>query len=155
MEINAQAIRYLACELLVIEGDLWTIEEDYRDELEYIYKNHKEVFEDKSEDNEKNKFFNLNELSKNMQNFMENISSEHAEIICIILNGNNVQEKINVIAEEMMTMPEIIVDEINDLALQYLDDIIIDGFGNDICILEQYEKELKKAMNQEEKNGKY
>lgn len=146
VEINAQAIRYLACELLVVEGDLWTIEEDYRDELEYIYKNHKEVLEDK--DNEKNKFFNLNELSKNMQNFMENISSEHAEVICIILNRNNVQEKINVIAEEMMSMPEIIVDEINDLALQYLDDIIIDGFGNDICILEQYEKELKKAMKQ-------
>lgn len=145
-EINEQAVRYLACELLIADGDFWDIEEDYRDELEYIYKNRKEVSEDKGEDNEKNKFFDLNELSENMQNLIENITPEQTEIICIILNNNDIQNKINVIAEEMMSMPEIIIDEINDLALKYLDDIIIDGFADDICIFEQYEKELKKAM---------
>lgn len=43
-------------------------------------------------------------------------------------------------------MPEIMLDEINELATQYLDDILIDLFGNEINILEQYKEELRKAM---------
>ena len=47
-------------------------------------------------------------------------------------------------------MPEILVDEINDIATQYIGDILIDTFGDEMCVLEQYADELKKAMKQEE-----
>ena len=43
-------------------------------------------------------------------------------------------------------MPEILIDEINDVATQFLDDILLDALGDAPCILEQYEPELKKAL---------
>ena len=45
-----------------------------------------------------------------------------------------------------MTMPEILIDEINDIASQEIDDILIDTFNDTMCILEQYEQELKDAV---------
>ena len=35
--------------------------------------------------------------------------------------------------------------EINDIATQYIGDILIDTFGDEMCVLEQYADELKKA----------
>lgn len=31
-------------------------------------------------------------------------------------------------------MPEILVDEINDIATQYIGDILIDTFGDEMCV---------------------
>ena len=50
------------------------------------------------------------------------------------------------VADEAMTMPEILIDEINDIASQEIDDILIDTFNDTMCILEQYEQELKDAV---------
>jgi hypothetical protein len=44
-----------------------------------------------------------------------------------------------------MTMPELLLDELNDTAAQYLDDILVDTFGEAPHVLEQYEEELEKA----------
>jgi hypothetical protein len=45
-----------------------------------------------------------------------------------------------------MTMPEMMLDEINDIALQFLDDVLIDTFGDYPQICEQYAAELKQAL---------
>ena len=47
-------------------------------------------------------------------------------------------------------MPEMLIDEINDISSQIISDILIDTFGDEISVLEQYENELKDAMKREE-----
>ena len=54
------------------------------------------------------------------------------------------------IANAEMSMPEMLIDEINDIASQIIGDMLIDTFSGEICILEQYESDLKNALNQED-----
>lgn len=142
-EINKQANKYLACALIVPEQDLLIIEDDYRDELDYIYAD-----QPKWNDGEEQKD---EEFPDGIQQVMENLTSVQAEVLRIVLMKESVQEKLEKIAEQVMSMPEILIDEINDIATQYLEDILIDTVGDEPCVLEQYEKELKQAMSQEEK----
>ena len=41
---------------------------------------------------------------------------------------------------------EILIDEINDIATQYIGDILIDTFDAEMSVLEQYVNELKEAI---------
>lgn len=55
-------------------------------------------------------------------------------------------QRIEEIANAEMSMPEILIDEINDIATQYIGDILIDTFDAEMSVLEQYVIELKEAM---------
>lgn len=55
-------------------------------------------------------------------------------------------QRIEEIANAEMSMPEILIDEINDIATQYIGDILIDTFDAEMSVLEQYVNELKEAM---------
>ena len=59
-----------------------------------------------------------------------------------IEKGENVQDELETLAEAAMSLPEILIDEINELANQFLDDIVIDTMGDVPCILEQYITQL-------------
>lgn len=144
--INAKAIRLLACALLVREGDSLLAEDDYRDELNHIYAMKQQKQEVPPAENPEGKYFDPGKLSPPMAELMAALSQLQQQAVRIVLLGENVQGKLAELAEEAMTMPEILIDEINDLAAQYLDDILIDGFGDVPEVLEQYADELKKAM---------
>lgn len=150
-EINKQANKYLACALIVPEQDLLIIEDDYRDELDYIYADQLKSSDGEGREDQLMYSFSAEELSDGMQQVMENLTSVQVEVLQIVLAKESVQEKLEKIAEQVMSMPEILIDEINDIATQYLEDILIDTVGDEPCVLEQYEKELKQAMSQEEK----
>lgn len=145
--INAKALRALACALLVREGDMLIAEDDYRDELNHIHamRMAKQIPE-KQDAPRKGKYFDMEKLSEPMAELMEALSEMQQQVVHIVLLGEDVQERLAAIAEEAMTMPEILIDEINDIAAGILDDILIDGFGDVPCVLEQYAEELKKAM---------
>ena len=145
-EINRQANKYLACALIIQTHELFIVEEDYRDELNDIYINQIEIDTQKEVLIEQETHFIIERLSNEMQQLITSLTSVQVEILYIILEKESLQTKIEEIAEEAMTMPEIVIDEINDIATQYLDDILIDTFGDELCILEQYEEELKRAM---------
>ncbi len=98
------------------------------------------------DENSKGIFFQIEMLSDGMRQCVENLSEEQMEVLYILLKEESAQEKIEKLAEKRMTMPEIMIDEINEMATQYLDDILIDTLEEKICVLEQYEEELKKAM---------
>ena len=89
-------------------------------------------------------------LSNEIRQLLETLSPTQKEILYIILSQENKSGHIYEIANAENTMPEIHVDEINDIATQYIGDILIDTFGDEMCVLEQYADELKKAMKQEE-----
>lgn len=146
-EINVQAAKYLACALLVSEQDLIVVEDDYRDELDYIYTNQPEL--DKSQGQmceSANGFFTVEKLSNGLRYAIENLSLTQIEILYAVLTKESVREKLEKAAEETLSMPEIIIDEINDIAMQYLDDVLIDTLDDEPCVFEQYEEELKQVI---------
>ena len=77
-----------------------------------------------------------------VQPFVEALSEEQRAVIAVILKGENVQDELETLAEAAMSLPEILIDEINELATQFLDDIVIDTMGDVPCILEQYITQL-------------
>lgn len=145
-EINTQANKYLACALIVREQELFIVEDDYRDELEYIYANQVEIAAPEENSAQAEGHFVMEKLSDEMQQLVGALTTLQAETLAVILKKEDLQVKLEKIAEEAMTMPEIILDEINDIAAQFLDDILIDTLEEEPCVLEQYEEELRQAM---------
>lgn len=146
-EINKLANKYLACALLVQERKHLIVEDDYRDELEYIYANKLELANPIEQVSaEEDYHFDGSVFSDEMKQFLDALTPVQLEALHTILSQEVPLSKLEQIAEEAMTMPEILIDEINDVATQFLNDILIDAQGDTPCILEQYEPELKRAL---------
>lgn len=148
-KINELSTKSVACDILVIENGFLILEDDYRDEFEYIYEHMNEFDETKKSDTA-NTRFNISVLSAELQELLKSLTLVQTEIVYIILLKNDVDALLDKIATEEMSMPEILIDEINDIASQYIGDILINTFSDEICILEQYYSELKNAIKQEE-----
>ncbi|MBQ6998551.1 MAG: TerB N-terminal domain-containing protein [Clostridia bacterium] len=146
-KINELSGIKLACAILVVEGKSLILEDDYRDEFDYIYEHLSEIEIPEAEPSidESSKFV-LDGLSDEIRQLLKTLSSTQKEILYIILSQENISGRIEQIANAEMSMPEILVDEINDIATQYIGDILIDTFGDEMCVLEQYVDELKKAI---------
>ena len=146
-KINELSGMKLACAILVVEENTLILEDDYRDEFNYIYEHLSEFNtpEAISTEDDSSKFV-LDGLSNEIRQLLETLSPTQKEILYIILSQENISGRIEEIANAEMSMPEILVDEINDIATQYIGDILIDTFGDEMCVLEQYADELKKAM---------
>lgn len=82
-----------------------------------------------------------------IQLLVDELSVEQKRVLEAILSGKCVWQKIERIAESQMSMPEIIIDEINEIAMRYLDDILIDVFETEVHILEQYANEIRRKMS--------
>ena len=151
-KINSLSQQYLASSLLVTEGDQLILEDDYRDEFDYIYGNLSQFapLEEKEED-DGSSLFDCTKLSEELGQFLDALSPHQEEILTVLLKKENVSEKLAAIADAHLSMPEILLDEINEIATQLIGDILIDTFGEEICVLEQYSLELTNAMKQEKK----
>lgn len=90
--------------------------------------------------------FDIGKLSGAMRDLISALSDVHRKALREILISDNAAERMSKIAEDAMTLPEIMIDEINDMATAEIDDILIDAFGDVPCVLEQYEAELKSAV---------
>lgn len=153
-EINHSANRYIARSLIVVESGLYIVEDDYRDELEHIFVHHSELVDDISdligevqeERKKKSTYFDVSRLSENLEQFIKMLQDIHQEALWTILTEISPQERLDLIANEAMSMPEILIDEINDIATHTLDDILVDNFGETPYVIEQYEPELKNAV---------
>lgn len=148
-KINELSAKLVAFNILVIKNDFLMLEDDFQDEFEYIYE-HINEFEETNKSDDVNKRFRIAMLSAELQEFLKSLTSVQREIVYIILLKNNVNDLLDKVSCEEMSMPEILVDEINDIASQYIGDILIDTFSGEMCILEQYYDELKNAVKQEE-----
>ena len=153
-EINRVAIQCLARELVVIENKLYIVEDDYRDELEHIFTTNPDIIKKLPETSQEfestasttNDLFDITILSEGLQNVIAALTDIQIQVLWAIVALADPQDHINALADEAMTMPEILIDEINDIASQEIDDILIDTFNDTTCILEQYAQELKDAV---------
>ena len=146
-KINEISLKYLACAILVVEENYLILEDDYRDEFEFIY-NHLDEFEcgDEINESDNGSRFTADVLSGELKQLIETLSPIQQTIICVVLNRVNISSQLEEIANAELSMPEILIDEINDISSQIIGDILIDTFSDEICVLEQYENELKDAM---------
>ena len=133
------------------EAGRYIVEDDYRDELDYIYENMPEsepAAEQESEAETEIRNAKLDEmgLPEDLKEFLGALTDIQRQALQAILFSDDPQEKLAKLAEETMSMPEIMIDEINDVATQFLDDILIDTFDDTPTVLEQYADELKRAV---------
>lgn len=146
-KINELSGMQLACSIVVVEGNTLILEDDYRDEFNYIYEHLSEIeIPESSEEKDTISKFDLTALSDEMKQLLETLTPAQEEILHIILSQENMSQRIEEIANAEMSMPEILIDEINDIATQYIGDILIDTFDAEMSVLEQYVNELKEAM---------
>ena len=146
-KINELSGMQLACSIVVVEGNTLILEDDYRDEFNYIYEHLSEIEILKTlEEKDTISKFNLEDLPDEMKQLLETLTPSQEEILHIILSQENMSQRIEEIANAEMSMPEILIDEINDIATQYIGDILIDTFDAKMSVLEQYVNELKEAM---------
>lgn len=150
-EINSAAARFIARDLIVTEAGQYIIEDDYRDELDYIFENTPKselaVEQETATETEMrdDKLDGIG-LPEELKQFFEALTDIQRQALQAILFSDDPQEKLTHLAEEAMSMPEILIDEINDVATQFLDDILIDTFDDTPTVLEQYADELKRAV---------
>ena len=123
-KINELSGIKLACAILVVEENTLILEDDYRDEFNYIYEHLSEFNTPAaiSTEDDSSKFV-LDGLSNEIRQLLETLSPTQKEILYIILSQENISGRIEDIG-----------------------DILIDTFGDELCVLEQYADELKKAM---------
>jgi hypothetical protein len=146
-KINELSGMQLACSIVVVEGNTLILEDDYRDEFNYIYEHLSEIeIPESSEEKDTISKFDLTALSDEMKQLLETLTPTQEEILHIILSQEDMSQRIEEIANAEMSMPEILIDEINDIATQYIGDILIDTFDAEMSVLEQYVNELKEAM---------
>lgn len=141
-EINRLSSHYLGCNLLLHEKTDIIVEDDFRDELEYLFTNPPDI----SDEDEELPTFCLATLPPNLKDFFEHLVPKHIQTMRLLLTSAHPYNDLECIAEHFLTMPQMIIDEINDVALEYLGDLIIDATDNEPKIIDEYRVELKQAL---------
>ena len=146
-EINRLANKYLACNLFVREQNRLIVEDDYRDELDHIYATGF-VSTASSQDSEgsENNCFDSSVLPDELKQLVDSLLPHQCEAIRAILLNKDCIPEIERIADETFTMPDALIDDINEEAKQFLDDILIESFEGGLQVLEQYCFELTNAL---------
>ena len=141
-EINRLAERYLGRALLVAEASKIIAEDDYRDELEYIYQNQPATSSEESG----SKLFDSSVLTPEMKEFVDALVPVQQKALYVLITSENPQSDLETIAEEANTMPQLLLDDINALALQLMGDIIVDAADQKPQILDEYLDLLKQSV---------
>lgn len=123
-ELNQETLNHLGALLIVQEGRNIIVEEDYRDELEYLFV-HREMLDKKQQ---AEMVWEIGEtVEPSLQLLAARLKSYHLEVLFVLKNEKD-SSAIHSIAERNGTMPELLLDEINDAAMEELGDLlIIDG----------------------------
>lgn len=137
--INGLAIEHLGDILIVSENSLKIVEDDFRDELEFIYK--KETEKASSLPSE-----SLVDLPDGWDIFSARLVAFQYRALKTIFEGGNVSQALNEIAEENALMPELLIDGINELALDTIGDVIIEPGSNPPAIEDEDLESVKKLI---------
>jgi len=81
-----------------------------------------------------------------MKNFVDALVPVQQKALYVLITSENPQSDLERIAEEELTMPQLLLDDINDLALQLMGDIIVDVTDQKPHILDEYIDLLKQSV---------
>lgn len=141
-EINSLAERYLSRVLLVAEDSKIIAEDDYQDELEYIYQNQPAI----SSEGSGSKLFDSSKLTSEMKEFVDALLPVQQKALYVLITSENPQSDLESIANEALTMPQLLLDDINALAFQIIKEIIIVTIDEKPRILDEYMDLLKQSI---------
>ena len=108
--------------------------------------NDKEISEIKKDTIDKPKEVANTQEENVFKKFAYNLNPEEKEIINVLLEKQDVENKIMQIAQSHNEMLEVIISNINDKALETIGDTVIESDMS--SIYEDYEEEIKKGMKQ-------
>ena len=140
-EINRLSEHNLGSPLLVRENNTIIVEEDYQDELTFIYDNPPQ----KEKLSMSNSIFDLSILTGEFLEFIQSLTLESQKALHVIVLGYDVEKKLAIIAEDESSMPQILLDDINEVAMRFLGNIVIDTIGEQPCIVDEYLDILKQS----------
>jgi hypothetical protein len=126
----------------VVEASKIIAEDDYRDELEYIYKNQPAT----SSEVNVSKLFDSSVLTPEMKEFVDALLPVQQKALYVLITSENPQSDLETIAEEANTMSQLLLDDINWLAVQLIGDIIVDAANQKPQILYEYIDLLKQSV---------
>jgi chromosome segregation ATPase len=91
----------------------------------------------------------IDNIPKEWQNFIANISQSELQVIEAIIQQSDPTTTIKKIAEDNITMPELLIDSINECALETIGDLLIEPGSDSIPlgIMEEYLAQLNKILN--------
>lgn len=139
-QINNLSDKYLGCALLFMEGSDIVAEDDYRDELEDVFR-HPPVIEVATKP-----CFHMDSVTPELKDMLEKLDHEQSETLRVLLTESQPQTKLAMIAEQNMTMPQMLLDSLNEAALGTLGEIIVDATDDTPYILDEYAEQLKRAV---------
>ena len=118
------------------------VEDDYRDELEYIDENPPELLQTGASAD----LFNVSTLSPELKEFVESLLPEQQKVLHTLLAFEHPQAELEQIAEESMTMPQILLDDLNAVSMQTLGDLLVDFMDQEPYIMDEYVSPLKQSI---------
>ncbi len=88
-------------------------------------------------------------IPEEWQNFISHISDSELQVIRAIMQQSDPSATIKKIAEDNVTMPELLIDSINECALDTIGDLLIEPGSDSIPlgIMEEYLIQLNKILN--------
>ena len=163
-ETNRIALKYLSQDLLIVDSDSnISVEEDFRDEIDYIWQsNNTDTSKATDETNYANTdndsddqrlargtMFNYSGLPEELLSCLKSFTSTQEAALAAVLKEEKPYETITALADEAMTMPEVIIDEINEISDSYLNELLIEQDEDNLSVIEPYQDILKKALGME------
>ena len=133
---------------LIIEENIEENSEEIKNSVvrEESINNDKEINENKKDTIGKTKEVASSQEENVFKRFAYNLNTEEKEIINVLLEKQDVENKIMQIAQSHNEMLEVIISNINDKALETIGDTVIESDMS--SIYEDYEEEIKKGMKQ-------
>lgn len=91
----------------------------------------------------------IDKIPEEWQNFISHISDSELQVIRAIMQQSDPSATIKKIAEDNVTMPELLIDSINECALDTIGDLLIEPGSDSIPlgIMEEYLIQLNKILN--------
>lgn len=145
-QINERAVTQLGDALIFDEGGLWVVAEDYRDEIVYILehpayaiRHNPEKVTPSTDDSVPLTLLSSNDnvpidrpvadrnqvLPPEWLHLSNQLQPQHWAVLAVLLQGNNVNPQVDVIARQRHTTANQLFDQINEFALESIGDILI------------------------------
>ncbi|TEB05587.1 hypothetical protein Psch_02628 [Pelotomaculum schinkii] len=137
-QINEKALRILGSLLIVQESQLHLIDEDYRDELEFLRTY-------PAQEAQVHAVWNADGLDAEWRELCQKLSPCQLDTLYAMVRGASRQD-LQSIAEKAETMVEPVLDSINEAAIETVGDLLIE----DGAVLEEYFEPVKRLFSVED-----
>lgn len=142
--INDVSLKFIGDILIASENDKKVVIDDFRDELEYLLPRMKEPELNKPAEENMDTAGKILGLPEEWVRFMGNITVCQLQTLEALVNQEDLVSRINRLAEDNFMMPEMLIDSINEAALEHIGDMII-GLESFLPVInEEYLEMVKK-----------